>query len=741
MLDRLLTRLALLAIRRRRLILIVTAITGIAAFALGGGVVSRLGTSGFEDPASESTKAEQLLLQQFGTGEPDIVLVVRTNDGSDVDSPAAAAAGQALTARLSADPDLADVGSYWTLGAPDSLRSDDGTKALVVARTTGGEERRTEIGAAVARDYVGDDGTLTVEASGEASIYAAMSDTITKDLARAETIAIPLTLILLVFVFGSLVAAGLPLLLGLLSIGGAMLTLLVLTAVTDVSIFAMNLVTAMSLGLGIDYALFLISRYREELSRGVDPHEAVVRSVRTAGRTIIFSGLTVALAMSALLVFPLYFLRSFAYAGVAVVLLSVLGAIVVLPATLAALGRRIDKGRVLRRSTVPRDDGAWADIARRVMARPWPVLISVTSVLLLLGLPFLSASWGQGDDRALPTSSSVRQAGDIMRTEFSGRESGTLTVALPDSEQVADYAATLSTLDSVARVDSTAGVYVDGEQVVAASEATARFAAGGGSWLSVIPTVDPFSPEGEQLVRDVRETDAPGTTYVGGLAASGLDTKASLADRLPWALGIIGLSTFILLFLFTGSVVVPIKALVLNLLSLSATFGAMVWVFQEGNLSGILDFTPTGHLEMGVAILMFCIAFGLSMDYEIFLLSRIKEEYDRTGDNALAVERGLQRTGGIITAAALLLAIVFIAFATSGVSTIKLMGLGVALAILMDATLVRTLLVPAFMKLAGDWNWWAPTPFRRLHDRFGLGEGADVIALPADRPTEAAAVQ
>jgi RND superfamily putative drug exporter len=261
---------------------------------------------------------------------------------------------------------------------------------------------------------------------------------------------------------------------------------------------------------------------------------------------------------------------------------------------------------------------------------------------------------------------------------------------------------------------------------------------GKGSWLTVVPTVDPFSDDAKRLVAAVRGTPAPGTTYVGGAAAEAVDTTRSLADRIPWALGIIAFSTIILLFLFTGSVIVPVKTLVLNTLSLSATFGAMVWIFQDGHLSGLLDFTPTGVLDESIPILMFCIAFGLSMDYEVFLLSRIKEEYDRTGDNTLSVERGLQRTGPIITAAALLLSVVFIAFSTSGVTTIKLMGVGIALAILMDATLVRGFLVPAFMRLAGDWNWWAPAPLRRLHARFGLAEGADLLEDPL--PDETAVV-
>ncbi len=740
MLDRLLTRTGRFAVRRRRGVLLVALAFAIVAGAVGGGVFARLGNAGFQDPSAPSSQALSLLADRFGTGEPDIVLVVTATSGS-VDDPAVAAAGAELTRRLQAQPDVVDVGSYWSLGRPSALRSRDGDRALVVARTNGGEDRRGEIGQTVIDDFQSENGrAVTVEVGGLAAAYAQFNSTIKHDLARAESFAIPITLVLLVLVFGSLVAASLPLLVGGLSIVGALLSLYVITLVTDVSIFAINLVTAMGLGLGIDYALFVVSRFREELARGATPDDAVIRTVRTAGRTVVFSGLTVALALSAMLVFPLYFLRSFAYAGIAVVAVAIVGAIVVLPATLSLLGRRVDSLMILRRSATPSDEGAWARIARMVMRHPWPISIASVVILLALGAPFLQVAWGQSDDRSLPTSATVRQAGDVLRSDFPGRETTALSVVLPDTPASADdsYAATLSTLPSVNRVEGAGGIWVAGHVVSGPTVNAGRFTSkdGHGSWVSVVPTVDPFSDDAKQLVADVRGTPAPGTTYVGGAAAEAVDTTSSLANRIPWALAIVAISTIILLFLFTGSVIVPIKALVLNTLSLTATFGAMVWIFQDGHFSGLLDFTPTGVLDESIPILMFCIAFGLSMDYEVFLLSRIKEEYDRTGDNTLAVERGLQRTGPIITAAALLLSVVFIAFSTSGVTTIKLMGIGIALAILMDATLVRGLLVPAFMRLAGDWNWWAPAPLRRLHQRFGLGEGSDLLDDPRPVATD-----
>jgi RND superfamily putative drug exporter len=376
------------------------------------------------------------------------------------------------------------------------------------------------------------------------------------------------------------------------------------------------------------------------------------------------------------------------------------------------------------------DRGFWYRLSKFVMARPWPILIGGVALLVALGLPFFRVSFGQTDDRVLPASAQAAQAGQLLRDKFDSRESDPLTVVAPTSTAAAGvvsaYAGQLSTVPGVTRVDAVTGSYSHGAQVAPASPANARFtaASGDGTWMSVVVDVEPYSNAGKAVVHDLRAVPSPlGTTYVGGSAAVFADSQDAMGARLPWAIGIIAVATFILLFLFTGSVVLPLKALVLNTLSLSATFGAMVWIFQEGHLSGLLgNFTVTGELDTSMPILMFCIAFGLSMDYEVFLLSRIKEEYDRTGDNTAAVALGLQRTGRLVTSAAGLMAIVFLAFATSGVTIIKMLGIGVALAVLVDATIVRGLLVPAFMRLMGDRNWWAPAPLRRLHDRIGVSE-------------------
>jgi putative drug exporter of the RND superfamily len=436
-----------------------------------------------------------------------------------------------------------------------------------------------------------------------------------------------------------------------------------------------------------------------------------------------------------MLVFPLAFLRSFAYAGIAVVALAAIGAVVVLPALLATLGRRVDRLRVRRR----RESGSrvWHRIATAVMRRPLPIATGAVALLVVLGLPFLDANLVQSDDRVLPESSLARHVGDVMREEFDSFESAAVQVAGPQvdaAEAISAYAADLSGLDGVARVDTSTGSFVGGAQVVPPGPASARFSAAGGTWWSVVPEVEPTSDAAQTLVANVRALDAPGPVLVGGVTADLVDTTDALFDRLPLALGFIGLVTFVVLFLMFGSLLVPAKAVVLNLLSLSATFGALVWIFQEGNLSGLLGFTATGGLDLTMPILMFAIAFGLSMDYEVFLLSRIKEEHDAGADDVAAVAGGLERTGRIVTAAAVLIAVVFVAFATSSVMFMKMFGVGMTLAVLVDAFIVRAALVPAFMRLAGRANWWAPRWLQPLYRRFGFQESGPPTLSTAQEP-------
>ena len=736
------TTLGRLTVRRRRPILLLTLVTLVVAAIVGGGVFSRLSSGGFDDPDAESTRAGTVLEERFGTGSPDLVLVVTAETdettraaGVAVDRLDVARAADRLTDDLTAIEGTADVTSYWSLGSPPPLRSDDGTEALVLLRVPGDEDdpERADLVSTIIHDFdtdagAADRGPITVAVGGPERIFEQIGSTIEGDLARAEAIAIPLTLALLIVVFAGVVAALLPLVVGVVAVFGAFMTLFVITMVTDVSVFSINLVTALGLGLAIDYSLFIVSRFREELANGRDVDAAVVRTVETAGRTVAFSAITVAISLSALLIFPLYFLRSFAFAGVGVILVAMYTSVVALPALLAVLGRRVDRWRVLPQRAPAANGGVWHRLAVGVMRRPATVAVAGIVVLLAVGLPFLRVEFGVPDDRVLPADDPARAVSEMLRDDFSSAEADAFPVVASgavDDGAIADFAVELSGVDGVTRVDAVTGRYADGGLVQPPSPELAALAADDATWFNVVPAVEPISPEGEAVVADIRALESPfDEVLVGGQSAALVDSKAAIFGLVPIAAALIAVATFVLLFLMFGSVLVPLKAIVLNLLSLTATFGAMVWIFQDGNGADLFGFTPTGLTDTTTPILMFCIAFGLSMDYEVFLLSRMKEEYDRTGDNDLAVAVGLEKTGKLVTAAALLLSITFFAFATSGVTFIKLFGFGLGLAVLVDAFIVRATLVPALMKLAGDRNWWAPAPLRRLHDRFGISESA-----------------
>ena len=725
-------RLGHFEFRRGRAILVVTGLFVVVAGVVGGGgVFAKLKGGGFEDPHAESTRARLYLDRRLGVGDPNLVLVVTSASGK-VDAADTAAAGAALTVRVAAMANLANVVSYWTLGSPPALRSENGGRALLLARIVGqNDDAIAKRFKDVQKEIGAQDHDLTITYGGQLTVFDQVGTLIKGDLAKAEAVAVPITLVLLLFVFGSVVAASLPLFVGAVAVVGTFLALFLIGSVTDVSIFSINLTTALGLGLAIDYSLFVVSRFREELRRGHSVENALVRTVDSAGRTVAFSALTVAVSLLALMVFPLYFLRSFAYAGVAVVMIAMFASIVSLPALLGVLGHRVDSWRVIRRPAPEEGTGFWHRLASWVMRRPVSVGTAAIALLLLLGLPFLGVKFGLPDDRVLPSSNRAHMTSDVLRNEFTSNEAHAFAVAVPevvDNAKLANYVSSVSALTSVQRVDSRVGSYVKGQQVLEKSPAGERFEGGdNGTFLSVVPAVEPVSQAGENLAHDIRRIDPGFRVLVGGASASLADTKSAITAKLPLAAGWIALATFALLFLMFGSLLVPFKALVLNLVSLSATFGAMVWVFQEGHLSNTLGFTATGSLDTTTPILMFCIAFGLSMDYEVFLLARIKEEHDRTGDNTHSVAMGLERTGRIVTAAAALLAVTFVAFGTSQVSFIKLFGLGLALAVVMDATLVRGLLVPAFMRLAGEANWWAPGPLRRFQKRFGIHEHSDLL--------------
>ncbi|HEU0130610.1 MAG TPA: MMPL family transporter [Mycobacteriales bacterium] len=721
-----LVRISNLVVRRKLAILLVTLAALVVSGALGGGVAKRLSSGGFDDHGAESTKAEHAL-ERFG-GESNMLLLVRAKHGT-VDSPDVAKAGRELTSRLNAETEVSFAASYWSLGSPPPLRSRTGDSALVLARITGDQDRVNKSAKELLPRYELSTETIEVRPGGLSAVYKDVNEIIEQDTKKADSVAIPVTLVLLILVFGSVVAALLPLAVGILAIVGTFLILRIVAGFTEVSIYSLSLTTAMGLGLAIDYSLFIVNRYREELRNGLSTDDAVRRSVVTAGRTVTFSALTVAASLGALLVFPLAFLRSFAYAGIAVVAMATVGAVVVLPALLAMLGPRVDKLVLWRHRPADVGEGMWHRIAVFVMRRPWPIALGVVALLLVLGAPFAGMKLGLPDDRVLPKDAPSRQVSDVLRRDYASREAAAANVVAlragdPKTRtgEIVAYAKQLSALPGVARVDALTGSYAAGREVFPATPVSQRFYAPDATYLSVVPSIEPVSAQGEALVKALRTTPSPlGPVLVGGQSAQLVDSKASIGDNIPLAAALIALFTFVVLFLSFGSLLVPAKAVVLNLLSLTATFGAMVWIFQTGHLSGLLDFTATGSLTASMPILMFCIAFGLSMDYEVFLLSRIKEEHDAGADNATSVAVGLERTGRIVTAAAALIAIVFASFAlTSGISFMILFGVGLTMAVVMDATLIRAALVPAFMKLAGEANWWAPRPLRRLYDRFGL---------------------
>ncbi|MGW1808555.1 MMPL family transporter [Streptomyces sp. NPDC002078] len=700
---------------RPRLSLLVALVLTALAVLAGGGVADRLGSGGWEDPAAESTYATKALEREFPDSQPNLLLMVDSGRAS-VDDPQVAAEARDLAGRLAGEKGVTGVGSYWQSRSP-ALRAKDGHEALIAARITGDDNAMGRTLDRIAPHYRGAHGPVQVRIGGVVAVRHEMQTIIKEDLARAEMIALPITLVLLVMVFGSAIAALLPLGIGIVAILGTNAVLRGLTAFTDVSVFALNLTTALGLGLAIDYALFIVRRFREELSTGATPLTAVGTTLRTAGRTVLFSALTVAVSLAAMMVFPQYFLRSFAYAGIAVVLLAAAAALILLPAALVLLGHRVnslDLRRLFRRPRAPKPaEGtatggtAWARAAGLVMRRAPLFALGTTVLLVTLGLPFLGVKFGTADDRQLPSTAESHVVQEHIRAGFPGSPGGGLEVLAEGRATTAQYAAykqQVAALPEVARVD---GPLVRGDA----------------AYFTVQPKGEAVDDPAQRLVGDIRALHAPFDAKVTGTAAVLVDTKHAIAQRLPWAAVFIAVVTLLLVFLLTGSVLIPVQAVVLNALSLTAMFGAVVWVFQDGHLSGTLGFTSSGSIETTLPVLMFCVAFGLSMDYGVFLLSRIKEEYDRTGDHDAAVRHGLQRTGGLITAAAVILAVVMVAIGTSRVTNTKMLGLGIALAVLMDAMVVRSLLVPAIMRLTGRATWWAPAPLRRLHERFGMSEG------------------
>lgn len=753
-----LIRIAQLSTRFPRTVLLATVAIALLCGVFGATVPAHLKPGGFVSENAESTRAARLLADNFDGAAPNYVLLVDSPDG--VDTPAARDRALQIVEALRTRENVSGVQSYWTAQpmVAAALRSTDGKSALIAAYLGGDETRIQQTAGEITDQVTGTRDGVTVRQGGVAAVYHDVNEQITHDLAIAETAAIPLTLIVLVLVFGSLIAAALPLLLGLFAIAATLAILRLFTTFTDVSVFAMNLTTALGLALAIDYSLFIVSRYREELAAGLDPTAATIRAVQTAGRTVLYSALTVALSLAVMAIFDLYFLKSFAYSGVAVVVAAAAAAIVTLPAALVLLGHRVNsldlRAPLLRLfGRTPTTPGVmipeqtlWYRTVMRVMRHALPVSVVIVTLLLVLGSPFLSVKFGYPDDRVLPTDSAARQVGDELREEFPRANSGEYTTVVldgfHDQQAVGAYAARLSEVDDVTAVLSGAGVYVSGNRLAPAPPGMANDT---GTYLTVAGSLDPFSPAGSRQLDELRAIPAPAPALFGGGPAVNVDSLNSLAARLPLAALLIALTTFAVLFLFTGSLVLPLKALILNTLSLTAAFGAMVWIFQDGHLADLIGFTPVGYLVPTMPILMFCLAFGLSMDYEVFLLARIREEWlrrraARSGsehaveDNTQAVAVGVARTGRIFTAAAVLMAIVIGALTTSRVSFIQLMGLGLTLTVLVDATVIRALLVPALMRLLGPAGWWAPKPLARIHARIALTEEPEPAARRTPEP-------
>jgi RND superfamily putative drug exporter len=627
-------------------------------------------------------------------------MVVLVRLGAPVDSPQAEAKIARVADALD-DPGVAEVVAVRDR-QPAELVSRDGRSTYLLATFDTGvddDALAEELQRRVEREP-------GVTAGGGQLAFTQVGEQVEEDLARAEMLAFPLLFLLSLVVFRSVVAALLPVLVGGTTIITTFVWLRLVNEVEPMSVFAINLITGAGLGLAIDYSLFVVSRFREELAKGIDTAEALRRTMRTAGRTVLFSAVTVAAAMAALIVFDLRFLFSMGYGGVLVALTAALVSLTVLPALLGVLGPRVNALGLKRwKESLDRDarqvqEGGWYRFSQAVMRRPGPIAAATAALLIVMGLPFLRIEFTGVDASVLPTERSARVVQDALDGEFPPGRTAPVYVAAQtaDAEAVREWAATLP--GTVSEPQQADGLYR----------------------IDVVTGDAALSEQAQRLVDDIREHGAPFHHRVGGQTASFMDQQTSLRDSLPLALALLCGSTLIILFVMTGSVVLPIKALIMNVLTLSAAFGLLVLIFQDGRFESLLAYESQGALESTQPILLFCIAFGLATDYGVFLLTRIKEARDSGLPDREAVAVGLERTGRIVTFAALLFCIAIGAFATSEVVFIKELGIGTALAVLIDAFLVRALLVPSLMALLGKWNWWAPRPLARLHARLGLAE-------------------
>ncbi|WP_026341897.1 MMPL family transporter [Actinomadura atramentaria] len=697
--------------RRRRAALVLSALALVAAAVWGTGVFGSLSSAGaFTTPGSDSARAAAVADRALGRDAADVVAVYRAPRGKDVDDPTVRASVERALAALPKDA-VAGVATRWTTGS-DAFVSHDRTATYAALRLAGADDEARSDAYDRIKDRLARADGLTVAVGGPVATVADINERVSADIGRAEGFSLPVLLVLLVVIFGGLVAASLPLVVGGIAILGSFTALRLLASVTDVSIFAVNITTFLGLGLAIDYGLFVVSRFREELGGGDDVAGALGRTLATAGRTVLVSGVTVAVSLAGLTLFPQMFLRSMGFGGMATVLVCVAGALTVLPALLAVLGRRVDALRLpIRRkprAARPESAGFFHRVGTAAMRRPAVTVVAIGALLLAVGSPLARIAWGGTDARVLPSGASARTAAETLRVDFPGSSTEPVRVVLTGLRAPADAAAFAGTLRALP----------------GATGADVTRTRGGAAEIDVRFRGDPNTPAARRLVADVRaQTPPPGARMlVGGQTAELADSLSAIGARLPWLALTVGLASFVLLFLAFGSVLLPVKAMVTTALSLSATFGVLTLIFQEGHLSGLLGFTATGALDPSMPILMIAMLFGLTMDYEVFLLSRVRERYDATGEVAGSVASGLQRTGRIITGAAALFIVVMGAFATSGVAFIKMTGVGMVVAIALDATVVRMLLVPATMRLLGRAGWWAPGPLARLYRRYGVRE-------------------
>ena len=764
------TAIGKLAYRHGWKVLLAGVIFIVACSVYGTSAFGQLKGGGFEDADSEAYKAAQAIHTDLGHDEATLVVLFTSHDGTTADQPAYRKAVEATLAKLDNLPGKGAVTTYYSSGgAPQLISKDKFSTYAVVGMQGDGDTRAKNL--KLWRPQLTSP-TLQVRLGGEVAITEEISTQVAHDLSFAEEVTFPLVGVLLAVIMGSLIAGFLPLAVGGITILGAFLLVRVAQNFTDTSVFSISLITMLGLGLAIDYSLFVVNRFREELKRqNGNVEAAIIKTTQTAGRTVVFSGLTVTISLLSLLVFPQMFLRSMGLGGAAAVLVAMTTAVTLLPALLGKLGTKVNAlpltmliPRRFRSSKVKQpNSGFWYNTSQFVMRHPGLVLICSLIPLLWLGSPFLQVNFSTPDSRSLPKDRESRVVSDLLTSEFPRNETKPIQIvvqsATPALEATSltalyDYTRQIQALPGVRRIDSLVtldpkldkaaytGFYSEGslKQNPQAAAAAQRFARNNYSLATVLYDSDPLGSDSQNLVRSIRALPVPAglSIQVTGDTAYLVDFLSSIANHIPLALGIIVGVIFVLLFLMLGSLVVPVKAVILNILSMSVSFGALVWIFQEGHFADWLNFTPLGSIDGTQPVLIFAIAFGLSMDYEVFLLSRIKEHYDRTGDMTASVAEGVQKTGGIITSAALLLVIVMCGFASGEVVFIKQVGVGLALAVLVDATIVRLLLVPASMRLMGKYNWWAPAPLAALYRWMGLSEVEPVEAIEAPADIETA---